>query len=90
MTDSDLVAKVWMREPKDQVEFWVGGSGFGFSELGGGDLGESGGVGSSAKTALKKFIGNFFFCFWGKNYRFDLMIYVKAVWSGRSLAYTHL
>jgi hypothetical protein len=41
MTDSDLVAKVWLREPKDQVEFWVGGSGFGFSELGGGDLGES-------------------------------------------------
>jgi len=30
MTDLDLVAKVWMREPKDQVEFWVGGSGFGF------------------------------------------------------------
>ena len=30
MTDSNLVVKVWMREPKDQVEFWVGGSGFGF------------------------------------------------------------
>jgi hypothetical protein len=30
-----------MREPKDQVEFWVGRSGFGFSELGGGDLEES-------------------------------------------------
>jgi hypothetical protein len=29
MTDSDLVAKIWMREPKDQVEFWVGRSGFG-------------------------------------------------------------
>jgi hypothetical protein len=43
-------------------------------------LGESGGVGSSAKTALKKFIGNFYFL--GKNYRFDLMIYVKALWSG--------
>ena len=41
MMDSDLVAKVWMRESKDQVEFWVGGSGFRFSELGGGDLGES-------------------------------------------------
>ena len=77
-----------MREPKDRVDFWVGGSGFGFSELGGGDLGESGGVGSSAKTALKKFIGNFYFL--GKNSRFDLMIYVKALWSGRSLAFTHL
>ena len=30
MTDSDLVTKVWMRELKDQVEFWVGGSRFGF------------------------------------------------------------
>jgi len=29
MTGLDLVAKVWMREPKNQVEFWVGGSGFG-------------------------------------------------------------
>jgi hypothetical protein len=41
MTDSDLVVKVWMREPKDQIEFWVGRSGFGFSKLGGRDLGES-------------------------------------------------
>jgi hypothetical protein len=42
MTDSDLVTKIWMRESKDQVEFWVGaGSGFGFSELEGEDLGES-------------------------------------------------
>jgi hypothetical protein len=32
--DSDLIAKVWMREPKDQVEFWVGGSGFGFFRAG--------------------------------------------------------
>jgi hypothetical protein len=38
MTDSDLVAKVWMREPKDHVKFWVSGLGFEFSELGGGDL----------------------------------------------------
>ena len=41
MTDLDLVVKVWMRELKNQIEFWVGGSGFGFSKLGGRDLGES-------------------------------------------------
>ena len=41
MTDSNSVAKIWMRESKDQEEFWAGGSGLGFLELGGGDLGES-------------------------------------------------
>lgn len=64
MKDSDEVASVLKRPPKDHVVLAVGlGSGPGFwdweREVGvsGGDLGESGGVGSSANTDLKKFIG---------------------------------
>jgi hypothetical protein len=53
-----LVAKVWINEPRDQTWFWVVGFGSSEVELLGGewDLGESGGVVSSAKTDLKKFI----------------------------------
>lgn len=56
--DSDLVAMVWMRELKEDHAgslCWGALSEFGLSEIG--ELGESGGVVSSEKTDLKKFIG---------------------------------